>query len=68
MARARSILTFGLLALSTALGSPSASAKQITTVFVIAMENHNWTQPANQITRGTQQIYQIRMRRSSIVS
>src|SRR5262249_17851753 len=58
MARARSILPFGLLALSTALGSPSASAKQITTVFVIAMENHNWAQPANQITGGIQQIYQ----------
>jgi len=57
MARAR-IVTFGLLALSTALGSPSASAKQITTVFVIAMENHNWAQPANQITGGIQQIYQ----------
>jgi phosphatidylinositol-3-phosphatase len=42
----------------TALGSSSASAKQITTVFVIAMETHNWTQPANQFTGGIQQIYQ----------
>src|SRR5215467_11472094 len=58
MARARSIVTFGLLALSTALGNSSASAKQITTVFVIAMENHNWTQPANQFNGGIQQIFQ----------
>ena len=50
MARVRSFVTVGLLALSTALGSSSASAKQIKTVFVIAMENHNWTQPANQFT------------------
>jgi hypothetical protein len=30
----------------------------IKTVFVIAMENHNWTQPANQFTGSIQQIYQ----------
>jgi phosphatidylinositol-3-phosphatase len=29
----------------------------IKTVFVIAMENHNWTQPANQFTGNIQQIY-----------
>jgi len=40
------------------LGSLTASAQQIKTVFVIAMENHNWTQPANQFTGGIQQIYQ----------
>src|SRR5690349_2816965 len=33
-------------------------AKDVKTVFVIAMENHNWTQPANQFTGGIQQIYQ----------
>jgi len=27
-------------------------------VFVIAMENHNWTQPGNKFTGGIQQIYQ----------
>ena len=36
----------------------SAGAQQIKTVFVIAMENHNWTQPANQFTGGIPQIYQ----------
>jgi hypothetical protein len=40
------------------LGTLNASAQQIKTVFVIAMENHNWTQPANQFTGGIQQIYQ----------
>jgi hypothetical protein len=35
-----------------------ANAQQIKTVFVIAMENHNWTQPANQFTGGIQQIFQ----------
>jgi hypothetical protein len=36
----------------------TASAADVQTVFVIAMENHNWTQPANQFTGGIQQIYQ----------
>ncbi len=31
---------------------------RVKTVFVIAMENHNWTQPANQFNGGIQQIYQ----------
>jgi len=35
----------------------SVSGK-IKTVFVIAMENHNWTQPENKFTGGIQQIYQ----------
>ena len=39
-------------------GSFTARAQQIKTVFVIAMENHNWTQPANQFTGSIQQIYQ----------
>ncbi|HJZ72809.1 MAG TPA: alkaline phosphatase family protein, partial [Vicinamibacterales bacterium] len=33
-------------------------ADDVKTVFVIAMENHNWTQPANQFTGGIQQIFQ----------
>lgn len=51
----RSLFFFALLA---ALGTLNVSAQQIKTVFVIAMENHNWTQPANQFTGGIQQIYQ----------
>jgi hypothetical protein len=38
--------------------SLSVKAQEVKTVFVIAMENHNWTQPANQFTGGIQQIYQ----------
>jgi len=47
----------GLLAGLT-VGSASSNAQEIKKVFVIAMENHNWTQPANQFTGGIQQIYQ----------
>src|SRR5215475_6084261 len=49
-----------LVALSVliAFGNLSASAEEVKTVFVIAMENHNWTQPNNQFTGGIQQIYQ----------
>jgi hypothetical protein len=39
-------------------GFSSAWATNVKTVFVIAMENHNWTQPANQFTGGIQQIFQ----------
>lgn len=39
------------------VGSSKANAQEIKTVFVIAMENHNWTQPANKFTGGIQQIY-----------
>jgi hypothetical protein len=48
----------GLLAFVAALLVTSVNAQEIKTVFVIAMENHNWTQPANQFTGGIQQIYQ----------
>ena len=36
----------------------NSGAAKIKTVFVIAMENHNWTQPENKFTGGIQQIYQ----------
>jgi hypothetical protein len=45
-------------AIFAAAGAFPAHAQQVKTVFVIAMENHNWTQPANQFTGGIQQIYQ----------
>ena len=50
--------TLGAFALLSALSSLTVNAENIKTVFVIAMENHNWTQPANQFTGGIQQIYQ----------
>jgi len=45
-------------ALFAAAGAFPSHAQQVKTVFVIAMENHNWAQPANQFTGGIQQIYQ----------
>src|SRR5689334_6665145 len=54
--------TLGLLALLTLSIQGKARAddddRSIKTVFVIAMENHNWTQPANQFSGPIQQIFQ----------
>ena len=50
--------TLGALVLAGACSAFHASAAEVKTVFVIAMENHNWTQPANQFTGNIQQIYQ----------
>jgi len=47
----------GTLAMLAGLGNLSARAQQINKVFVIAMENHNWTQPANQFNGSPQHIY-----------
>jgi hypothetical protein len=49
--------TLGAFALFGVLSGFSARAENVKTIFVIAMENHNWTQPANQFTGGIQQIY-----------
>ena len=54
------------VAMLIALGNYNACAEDrrgddeggIKTVFVIAMENHNWTQPADQFTGPIQQIFQ----------
>jgi phosphatidylinositol-3-phosphatase len=48
----------GVIAILAALSNLSASAQEIKKVFVIAMENHNWTQPANKFTGSPQQIFQ----------
>jgi hypothetical protein len=48
-----------LLALSTQWSAARADDdRSIKTVFVIAMENHNWTQPANPFSGPIQQIFQ----------
>lgn len=57
MSHVRSLRVLSLLALFTALASINARADEIKTVFVIAMENHNWTQPANPFTGAPQQIF-----------
>ena len=53
----RSIRLLGASVFLAALGSGIARAQEIKTVFVIAMENHNWTQPV-QVPGKIQQIYQ----------
>src|SRR5215475_957434 len=53
--------TLGLLALLPLSIQSKARAdddRSVKTVFVIAMENHNWTQPANQFSGPIQQIFQ----------
>src|SRR5215475_9625652 len=52
----KQLLTLGACAGLAAFGSPASKAQEIKKVFVIAMENHNWTQPANQFSGGIQQI------------
>jgi hypothetical protein len=51
------VYSLSALAVASVLSCPTARAEEIKTVFVIAMENHNWTQPANQFTGSIQQIY-----------
>src|SRR5258707_12992901 len=58
MSHFKSLRTLGSIALASALCNFGANAQEIKKVFVIAMETHNWTQPANQFTGGIQQIYQ----------
>lgn len=58
MSHTKSLRMWGVIALLTTLGNLNASAQDVKKVFVIAMENHNWTQPANQFGPGTQQIFQ----------
>jgi len=58
MFHVKCLRTLGVFGLLTTLGSSSTNAQEIKKVFVIAMENHNWTQPANQFAGGIQQIYQ----------
>ncbi|HKD30274.1 MAG TPA: alkaline phosphatase family protein [Xanthobacteraceae bacterium] len=52
-------MLFGCLtAAFTVTAAAADDGRSVKTVFVIAMENHNWTQPANQFTGGIQQIFQ----------
>jgi phosphatidylinositol-3-phosphatase len=58
MSHLRRLGMLGSLALLAALCTLNARADEIKTVFVIAMENHNWTQPTNQFSGPIQQIFQ----------
>jgi len=44
-------------AILTGVAVASAATQQVKTIVVIALENHNWTQPANQFDGRIQQIY-----------
>ena len=54
----RVALFFLAVCLAALAASPDVLADSINTVFVISMENQNWTQPANPFTGGQQQVYQ----------
>jgi hypothetical protein len=58
MSRFTTLRSLGVSTLALSLGCLGANAQEIKKVFVIAMENHNWTQPANQFTGSIQQIFQ----------
>src|SRR5262249_44422529 len=65
MSHVRRLGLLGIFALLLPLSYLTANAqddrddrREIKTVFVIAMENHNWTQPANQFSGPIQQIFQ----------
>src|SRR5215510_213941 len=52
-------MLFGCLTAAVTMTAAAADdGRSVKTVFVIAMENHNWTQPANQFTGPIQQIFQ----------
>src|SRR5437763_2281889 len=53
------LVAFALLTTFSYMNAGAEDGKDgIKTVFVIAMENHNWTQPTNQCTGNIQQIFQ----------
>src|SRR5258708_24246694 len=53
-------MIFGCLTAAFTVTAAAAAddGRSIETVFVIALENHNWTQPANQFSGPIQQIFQ----------
>ena len=58
MSHFRSVRLFGGLVLLAVTGSLSANAQEIKHVFVVALENHNWTQPPATSPGAIEQIYQ----------
>jgi phosphatidylinositol-3-phosphatase len=58
MSYARVLRILAMSVLIAAVGAHSTRAQQVKKVFVVAMENHNWTQPAHQFDGKIQQIFQ----------
>jgi hypothetical protein len=67
MSQFRCLRVLVMFAFLVGTATLSARAEEIKTVFVIAMENHNWTQPANQFTGNINRSIKIRMHPSSTV-
>lgn len=57
MTRRISFWIAGAAAFAIALVGLAAAPQQVKTVFVIALENHNWTQPANPFSGKHEQLY-----------
>ena len=53
----RALRVLGMATLFVSLAGLSAKADHMKKVFVIAMENHNWTQPINPFGPGVQQVF-----------
>ena len=58
MSRFRVPCIFAISAFFCGLSGQSVRAQSVKKVFVIAMENHNWTQPDHQFNGKIQQIFQ----------
>jgi len=50
-------MLLGCLTAAFVATAAADDGNSIKTIFVIAMENHNWTQPANQFSGPIQQIF-----------
>ena len=58
MSRVKVFCILAVSALSSGLAGQSLRAQSVKKVFVIAMENHNWTQPEHQFNGKIEQVFQ----------
>lgn len=58
MSRLKVLCILAILTLSSGFAGQSVRAQNVKKVFVIAMENHNWTQPDHQFDGKIQQVFQ----------
>lgn len=58
MSRLKVRCILAILTLSSGFAGQSVRAQNVKKVFVIAMENHNWTQPDHQFDGKIQQVFQ----------
>ena len=67
MSRFRRLWIAGIYFLFSAMNACGLGAQEIKTVFVIAMENHNWTQPGEHPWRGPADLWKSPTRHSLTV-